>query len=87
MNDHWFVYIVKCADNSLYTGITTNIERRLSEHNHHNTLGARYTRHRRPVQLVYQEQQPSHSQALSREHAIKKLKRKQKEQLIRFTTT
>ena len=82
MNDHWFVYIVQCADNSLYTGITTDIERRLNEHNHHDKLGARYTRHRRPVRLVYQEQLSSHSQALCREHAIKKLKRKEKEQLI-----
>lgn len=76
----WFVYIVRCADNSLYTGITTDLERRLSEHNGEG--GARYTRSRQPVELVYQEEAGSRSEASKREMAIKQLKRKQKETLV-----
>jgi len=81
---NWFVYILRCADNTLYTGITTDLERRLHEHNHE-TLGARYTKARRPLTLAYSEEAENRSAASKREYAIKKLSRHQKEQLIRST--
>lgn len=82
MTDKWTVYILRCADNSLYTGITTDVERRLQEHNECNKRGASYTRARRPVQLVYHEQVDSRSAAGRREAAIKQLTKQEKEQLI-----
>ncbi len=75
-----YTYIVKCADGSLYTGWTTNLETRVTAHN--SGRGARYTRSRLPVTLVYYELQPDESQARKREYAIKQLDRKDKEQLI-----
>ena len=78
----WSVYILRCADNSLYTGITTDIHRRLDEHNGVVKNGAKYTRHRQPVTLVYKETVESRSQACKRESAIKNLSKFQKEQLI-----
>jgi len=86
MTDHWYAYIVCCADNTLYTGVTTDIQRRIVEHNHDNKLGARYTRSRRPVHLVYSEEVSSRAEACAREHAIKKLSRVNKEKLITQTT-
>ena len=80
--NHWTIYILRCADNTLYTGITTNIHRRLNEHNGTNNLGARYTRSRRPVVLVYQEQATSRSAASKREYEIKKMSKLKKEKLI-----
>ncbi len=77
-NTPWFLYMVRCADDTLYTGITTDVERRISEHNSDDRVGARYTRTRRPVQLVYSEQVASRSAAAIREAAIKKLTRRQK---------
>lgn len=77
----WVVYMLRCADGSLYTGITTQLERRLHEHNH-SPKGARYTRQRRPVELVYSERHPSRSAASKREAAIKKLPRRDKEALL-----
>lgn len=77
----WSVYIVRCADDSLYTGITTDVERRLFEHNNAKT-GAKYTRPRRPVNLVYRETADSRSQASKREKEIKNLTQKQKLLLI-----
>lgn len=68
----WFVYIMRCADGTLYTGITTDIARREQEHNSEKN-GARYTRSRRPVVLVYSEEVENRSEASKREHAIKKL--------------
>lgn len=79
----WYVYMLRCADNSLYTGVTTDIERRLHEHNHDNKLGARYTRARRPVQLVYQQTADDRAGACQLESQLKKLSRKQKLELIR----
>ena len=73
-------YIVRCADGTLYTGWTTDPARRLRAHNA--GRGARYTRSRRPVQLVYLESCPNRAAALQREHQIKRLSRKQKEALI-----
>jgi len=78
----WFVYVLRCNDDSLYTGVTTDVARRLNEHNHDKKLGAHYTRARRPVTLVYTEPCTDRSQALKREVGIKKLKRTQKEALI-----
>ncbi len=77
----WLVYLMRCADNSLYTGITIDLPRRLEQHNAGNA--SRYTRSRLPVVMVYQEIQESQSHALKRELAIKSLSRQQKEALIR----
>lgn len=76
-----YVYILKCADDTLYTGFTVNLEKRVKAHNEGKT-GAKYTKMRRPVTLVYHEEYETKSQALKRECEIKKLTRKQKEMLI-----
>ena len=79
----WTVYILRCADDSLYTGITTDISRRVDEHNGESPkAGAKYTRNRRPVTLVYHEQVDSRSKASKRELEIKGLSREQKLGLI-----
>ena len=67
----YYVYIVQCSDNTLYTGIATELERRVKEHNE-SAKGAKYTRVRRPVKLVYSEKYPDRSSASKREYAIKK---------------
>ncbi|MDH3379324.1 MAG: GIY-YIG nuclease family protein [Gammaproteobacteria bacterium] len=78
----WHVYIVRCADDSLYTGIALDVARRVAEHNgDQRALGARYTRGRRPVRLVYQEAVASRSLAARREAQIKRLSRTAKERL------
>jgi len=78
----YFVYIVKCADNTFYTGISTELERRIEEHNG-SDKGAKYTRVRRPVSLVYSEEYPDRSSASKREYEIKKkMNRVQKLKLI-----
>ena len=82
MSSPWFVYLLRCADNSLYGGITTDLNRRLSEHNDSNKLGAKYTRARRPVCLAYAEQCTNRQSASIREYQLKKLKKCQKEQLV-----
>ncbi len=80
----WFVYIVECADGSLYTGITTDLERRIDEHNGKAaTPGARYTRSRQPVRLRYHERCTDRSLASRREFEIKNLTRDGKLGLIR----
>jgi predicted GIY-YIG superfamily endonuclease len=76
----WWIYIVRCADDTLYTGIARDCHARLAEHNA--GLGARYTRSRRPVELVYLEPAGSRSAAQQREHAIKALSRTGKLLLI-----
>jgi len=75
------VYIVECNDSTLYTGIATDIQRRLYEHNNLKK-GAKYTKIRRPVKLVYSEIQDDRSMATKREYAIKKLTREKKIELI-----
>ncbi|MDF1882557.1 GIY-YIG nuclease family protein [Sulfurimonas sp. SAG-AH-194-C21] len=80
----YFVYILQCSDNTLYTGITTDIKRRLDEHNN-SDKGAKYTKLRRPVELVYSEDSEDRSSACKREYAIKKLSRKEKLKLINIT--
>lgn len=75
-----YCYILECADGTYYTGWTTDPIRREKQHNR--GLGARYTRTRRPVHLVYIEPQPDRANAMRRERALKALKRSQKEKLI-----
>jgi putative endonuclease len=77
----WVVYLLRCADGSLYTGVTTDVRRRCRQHNA--GTASRYTRARRPVRLVYQEAHPHRGSALRREAAIKRLSRRQKLQLLR----
>lgn len=81
----WFVYILRCADGSLYTGITTDLMRRCDQHN--NGTASRYTRSRLPAKLVYREDQANRSSALKREAAIKALSRLKKESLIEQAAT
>jgi putative endonuclease len=75
-----YVYVLECADGSLYTGYTTDPERRVEEHN--DGTGAKYTRGRTPVELVHLERFASRSAAMSREYAIKELSRAEKEALV-----
>ena len=82
MSSPWCVYIVRCADDSLYTGIATDASRRVAEHNEAGLLAAKYTRARRPVVLVYQEACADRADAARREHAIKRLARRDKLSLI-----
>lgn len=81
INSPWFVYMLRCADGSLYTGITNDPPRRCRQHQE--GKASRYTRCRRPVQLIYQEEHSDRSQALRREAAIKALSRQEKQRLIR----
>jgi putative endonuclease len=83
----WTVYIVRCADDTLYTGIARDAERRLAEHNSNALLASRYTRGRRPVVLVYQDMVATRSAALKREYRIKQMSRKEKEKLITRAVT
>ena len=78
----WYVYFLRCADNSLYAGITTSLERRVAEHNQCNKKAAKYTRVRRPVALVYAEPQPDRQQASRREYQLKQLSKQNKEKLV-----
>ncbi len=77
----WHVYILRCADRSLYTGVATDVEARLATHNA--GKGAKYTRGRLPVKLVYQEAAAGRGAALKREHAIKRMPVAAKRRLIR----
>lgn len=76
----WFLYILKCSDLSLYTGITNNIEKRFKMHS--DGKAARYTRTRRPLEMVYQEPCKTRTQALVREYAVKALPKQKKLALI-----
>jgi len=78
---NYVVYLLECTDGTLYTGITTDLKKRVEEHNE-SPRGARYTKSRRPVRLVYSEQAKTRSAALVREYAIKKLSRARKQVLI-----
>ncbi len=78
----WKVYIVKCADGTLYTGITTDLDRRISEHND-SDKGAKYTRGRSPVELMYSADFEDKSGASKEEYRIKQLSRDEKLELIR----
>lgn len=78
----WHVYIARCADGSLYTGIARDVERRIAEHNAGNATAANYTRARRPVVLVYREAAADRSAASKREYQIKQLSRAEKLELV-----
>ena len=75
-----YTYIVKCKDGTLYTGWTNNLEKRIKDHN--DGKGAKYTKTRLPVELVYYETFETKEEAMSREYAIKQLSRKEKDELI-----
>jgi len=77
----YFVYILECSDKTLYTGIATDVDRRLNEHNN-SDKGAKYTKIRRPLKLVYTEESENRSSASKREYEIKKLTREKKLELI-----
>lgn len=80
MENTWYLYILRCGDDSLYTGITTDIPRRFAAHQ--SGQGAKYTRGRGPLELVYREECGSHSAALKRELEIKALSRQEKQAII-----
>lgn len=80
----WYTYMVRCRDNTFYTGITTDLARRVTEHNQ-TPRGARYTATRRPVALVYHEFHPSRSAAAVREYRIRRLPVAAKEKLLQDT--
>ncbi|MCD5381486.1 MAG: GIY-YIG nuclease family protein [Candidatus Pacebacteria bacterium] len=83
-----YVYVAKCSDDSLYTGYTTDLEKRLAEHNGDGSTasarssGAKYTRGRRPVKIIYSEKYDTRSKATQREYAIKQLRREKKFALV-----
>lgn len=76
----FFVYLLECRDGTYYCGYTSDLTKRLANHN--KGIGSKYTKRRRPVRMIYSEEQPSLSAALKREHSIKKLTRKEKEELV-----
>ena len=80
-SDTWFLYVLRCGDNTLYAGVTTDIDRRLNEHNG-SSKGARYTKSRRPVKLVCWTTFDDRSTAQKAEYKFKRLTRKQKELII-----
>lgn len=80
MNQKCYIYIVQCQDGSYYTGWTNQLEKRIKAHN--NGKGAKYTKARKPVKLIYYETYSNKREAMKREYEIKKLTRKQKEKLI-----
>lgn len=80
-NNQHYIYILECSDGTYYTGYTNDLDKRLKKHN--DGLGAKYTKHRRPVKRIYEEVFETKSEALKREYAIKQLTRKQKIQLIK----
>lgn len=80
MDKCWYLYILRCGDGTLYTGITTDVEARLEAHR--SGKGAKYTRGRGPLELVYREQCEDHSHALKRELAVKSMTKEEKKKLI-----
>jgi putative endonuclease len=76
----WYVYLARCSDNSLYCGITNNLDRRVKAHN--SGKGAKYTRSRLPIKFVWHEKHPDKSSALSAEYKIKQLSKSKKELLV-----
>lgn len=79
----WHLYLIRCRDGSLYTGITTDVARRFAEHQENNGTGAKYLRGRGPLELVFQKSLGSKSLALGVENKVKKLSKARKEELIR----
>ena len=82
----WYLYLVRCRDGSLYTGITTDVSRRFVEHQENTGVGAKYLRGRGPLLLVFQKRLGSRSLALGVENKVKKLSKARKEELIRTST-
>ena len=80
MENTWYLYILRCKDSTLYTGITTDVEKRFQTHQ--SGKGAKYTRGRRPLELIYRELCGTHSDALKREWEVKQLSREEKQKLI-----
>ena len=80
MNDGWYLYILRCKDGTLYTGIAVDVQARLEQHRC--GKGAKYTRGRGPLELVYTQHCGTHSEALKPEIAVKKLSRQEKDRLI-----
>lgn len=80
MEGQWYLYMLRCADGTLYTGITTDVEKRFQAHSQ--GRGAKYTRGRGPLTLVYREACGTHSDALRREATVKRLSRTQKEEML-----
>ena len=78
----WYIYMIKCADTTFYTGITVDVTKRIKQHNGELKGGAKYTRFKRPVTLVYQEEAKDRSAASIREYELKKLSREEKTRLI-----
>ncbi len=78
----YYIYLLRCKDNSLYCGQTNNLEKRIKEHNDSKNISTKYTRGRRPVTLVYMEKVKDISDALRREREIKKLPKEKKELLV-----
>ena len=76
MESQWYLYVLRCGDGTLYTGITTDVEKRFAAHQ--SGKGAKYTRGRGPLEMVHREKCADHSEALKREHAFKQLSREQK---------
>lgn len=79
----YFFYILRCSDNSLYSGITLNLEKRLKEHNSSNSRGAKYLRSKKPVYLIYSEEYPDRKTALKREFEVKSWSKFKKEELVK----
>ena len=84
-NAEWTVYLARCGDDTLYCGITTDVRRRVREHNR--GCGARYTRTRTPVELVYAESHPDRASASRREYEIKQMSRQEKDELVECADT
>lgn len=82
MKLNWSVYILECIDGTYYTGSSNNVERRIIEHNTNNSLGAKYTKTRRPIKLIYSKHIGSRGDALKEELRIKRLSKKYKIRLI-----
>ena len=80
----WYVYCLRCKDDSIYTGITNDLKQRINRHNQ--GKGSKYTAYRRPVKLIYQEKHPDKSSALKRESYLKGLTKNQKEELVAAKT-
>ena len=80
---HWYIYLVRCRDGSLYTGITTDVDRRVLEHGANRGTGAKYLRGRGPLKLVFKKQIGKKGRALKNEHKVKNLPRHKKEALIK----
>ena len=81
----WTIYILECGDKTLYCGITNNLDNRMRQHNGEIKGGAKYTRSRQPFRITYTEEVATRSEALKREHVIKKMTRSDKAALVRLT--